>query len=112
MPNTLFSGFKPFLIHTSRGKTIRRVVQLKEPEKRIKTVKDADFATFLASIDNLQFRCIVLLMREGGLRTGDYIRMYRSVAEIILYTHNILILEQIFCILFSGEALWGSSLEK
>jgi integrase/recombinase XerD len=66
-----FSGFKPFLIHTSRGKTTRRIVQLKEPEKRVKTVKDADLATFLNTIDNLQFRCIVLLMREGGLRTGE-----------------------------------------
>jgi integrase/recombinase XerD len=66
-----FSGFKPFLIHTSRGKTIRRVVKLKEPEKRVKTVKDADLATFLASIDNQQFRCMVLLMREGGLRVGE-----------------------------------------
>ena len=66
-----FSGFKPFLIHTSRGKTIRRVVKLKEPEKRVKTVKDADFETFLASMDNQQFRCLVLLMREGGLRVGE-----------------------------------------
>src|SRR5947207_11185111 len=38
-----FSGFKSFLVHASRGKTTRRVVRLKEPEKRIKTVKDADF---------------------------------------------------------------------
>lgn len=66
-----FSGFKPFLIHTSRGKTTKRVVKLKEPKKRVKTVKDADFETFLAAIDNLQFRCIVLLMREGGLRVGE-----------------------------------------
>ncbi len=66
-----FSGFKPFLIHTSRGKTIRRVVKLKEPEKRVKTVKDADFETFLASMDNQQFRCMVLLMREGGVRVGE-----------------------------------------
>jgi integrase/recombinase XerD len=66
-----FSGFKPFLIHTSRGKTTKRMVKLKEPEKRVKTVKDADFEAFLASIDNLQFRCIALLMREGGLRVGE-----------------------------------------
>ncbi|EFH85249.1 site-specific integrase [Ktedonobacter racemifer] len=30
-----FSGFKSFLVHTSRGKTIKRVVKLKEPEKRV-----------------------------------------------------------------------------
>ena len=66
-----FSGFKPFLVHTSRGKTMKRVVKLKEPEKRVKIVKDLDFETFLAVIDNVQFRCIVLLMREGGLRSGE-----------------------------------------
>jgi integrase/recombinase XerD len=69
--STRFSGFKPFLIHTSRGKATKRVVKLKEPKKRIKIVKDADFETFLAAIDNFQFRCIVLLMREGGLRMGE-----------------------------------------
>jgi integrase/recombinase XerD len=66
-----FSGFKPFLIHTSRGKTTKRSVKLKEPKKQVKTVKNADFETYLSSIDNLQFRCIVLLMREGGLRAGE-----------------------------------------
>jgi integrase/recombinase XerD len=71
-----FSGFKPFLIHTSRGKTIKRVVKLKEPKKRVKTVKDADFEIFLAAIDNLQFRCIVLLMREGGLRVGEVLGLF------------------------------------
>lgn len=67
-----FSGFRSFLIHTSRGKTTRHVVRLKEPEKRVKTVNDKGFGTFLHAIDgNLQFRCIVLLMREGGLRAGE-----------------------------------------
>ena len=66
-----FSSFKPFLVHASRGKTMKRVVKLKEPKKRIKTVKDPDFEMFLAAIDNPQFRCMVLLMREGGLRVGE-----------------------------------------
>src|SRR5712692_6566569 len=47
-----FSGFKPFLVHTSRGKATRRVIKLKEPEKRVKTVQDADFEIFLNSIEN------------------------------------------------------------
>lgn len=65
------SRFKPFLIHTSRGKTSRRVIKLKEPVKQVKTVKDEDFETFVNSVENLQFRCIVLLMRESGLRVGE-----------------------------------------
>jgi len=71
-----FSGFKPFLIHTSRGKTTRRVVTLKVPERRIKTITNGDFTTFLTSIDNFQFRCIVLLMREGGLRVGEILGLF------------------------------------
>jgi integrase/recombinase XerD len=66
-----FSGFKSFLVHTNRGRTARRMVKLKEPEKRIKTVKDADFEQFATSIDNEQFHCILLLMREGGMRVGE-----------------------------------------
>ena len=50
---------------------MKRVVKLKEPEKRVKTVKDSDFEIFLTAIDNFQFRCIILLMREGGLRMGE-----------------------------------------
>jgi integrase/recombinase XerD len=80
-----FSGFKPFLIHTSRGKTMKRTVKLKEPEKRVKTVKDADFEIFMASIDNLQFRCIALLMREGGLRVGEVLGLFIQDLE---FHHN------------------------
>ena len=80
-----FSGFKPFLVHTSRGKTMKRVVKLKEPKKRVKTVKDADFEAFLATIDNLQFRCIVLLMREGGLRMGEVLGLLIQDLE---FHHN------------------------
>lgn len=66
-----FSGFKPFLVHTSRGKTKSRALKLKEPKKRIRVVKDEDFEKFLNSSLNLQFKCIALLMREGGLRSGE-----------------------------------------
>ena len=66
-----FSGFRRFLIHTSRGKATRRTIKLKEPRRRVKTVRDVDFETFLDTTDNLQFRCILLLMREGGLRVGE-----------------------------------------
>jgi integrase/recombinase XerD len=50
---------------------MQRIVKLKEPKKRVKTIRDSDLETFLAAIENIQFRCIVLLMREGGLRTGE-----------------------------------------
>lgn len=66
-----FSGFKRFLVHLSRGKASRRTLKLKEPKKRVKTVKDEELKRFLAATDNLQFKCILLLMREGGLRVSE-----------------------------------------
>jgi integrase/recombinase XerD len=82
-----FSGFKPFLIHASRGKTTRRVIKLREPQKRVKTIKDTDLEIFLASIDNPQFRCIVLLMREGGLRVGEILGL--MIQDIEFYRNGI-----------------------
>jgi site-specific recombinase XerD len=37
-----FSKFKRFLVHLGHGKTIKRSLKLKEPVRRIKTVKDSD----------------------------------------------------------------------
>jgi len=54
-----FSRFKRFLVHLGHGKTNKRNLKLKEPERRLKTVKDADFARFFSSTENLQFRCIL-----------------------------------------------------
>jgi hypothetical protein len=44
-----FSKFKRFLVHLGHGRTTRRSFKLKEPERRIKTVKDSDFAQFFSS---------------------------------------------------------------
>jgi integrase/recombinase XerD len=82
-----FSGFKPFLIHTSRGRTTRHLITLKEPEKHIKTVKDADFETFVAAIDNEQFHCILLLMREGGMRVGEVLGL--QLQDLEFYRNGI-----------------------
>ena len=57
-----FSKFKRFLVHLGHGRTIKRSLKLKEPQRRFKTVKDDDFAQFFLSTDNLQFKCMLLLM--------------------------------------------------
>ena len=80
-----FSGFKRFLVHLSRGKTSRRTVKLKEPKQRVRTVPDAEFERFFASVDNLQFRCILLLMREGGLRSGEVLGL---LIQDLAFHHN------------------------
>jgi integrase/recombinase XerD len=68
---TRFSSFKPFLVHFSRGTTLARALKLKEPRKRVKTISDTEFQRFFQATDNLQFRCMLLLMRQGGLRVGE-----------------------------------------
>ena len=76
-----FSKFKRFLVHLGHGKTIKRSLKLKEPQRRLKTVKDDDFARFFSSTENLQFRCILLLMREGGLRIGEVLGLWLQDIE-------------------------------
>ena len=76
-----FSKFKRFLVHLAHGKTMKRSLKLKEPERRIKTVKDSDFAQFFSSTENLQFKCILLLMREGGLRVGEVLGLWLQDIE-------------------------------
>ena len=76
-----FSKFKRFLVHLGNGRTIKRSLKLKEPQRRLKTVKDDDFATFFTSTENLQFRCILLLMREGGLRIGEVLGLWLQDIE-------------------------------
>jgi integrase/recombinase XerD len=76
-----FSKFKRFLVHLGHGRTIKRNLKLKEPERLIKIVKDGDFARFFSSTENLQFRCILLLMREGGLRIGEVLGLWLQDIE-------------------------------
>ena len=71
-----FSRFKPFLVHTSRGKMIRRGLKLKEPQRRIRPIGDEAFAHFQDATSNLQFQCILLLMRDGGLRVGEVLGLH------------------------------------
>lgn len=76
-----FSRFKRFLVHLGHGKTLKCSLKLKEPERLIKTVKDNDFAQFFSSTENLQFKCILLLMREGGLRIGEVLGLWLQDTE-------------------------------
>src|ERR1700686_586842 len=53
----------------------------KSHNDRIKTVKDDEFAQFLSSTDNLQFTCMLLLMRDGGLRVGEVLGLWLQDVE-------------------------------
>lgn len=76
-----FSRFKPFLVHTSRGKMTRRGLKLKEPQQRIRPMSDEAFAHFRNATSNLQFQCILLLMRDGGLRVGEVLGLHLQDLE-------------------------------
>ena len=71
-----FSRFKPFLVHTSRGKMTRRGLKLKEPKRHIRPIDDEAFACFQDATSNVQFQCILLLMRDGGLRVGEVLGLH------------------------------------
>ncbi|MGH9882338.1 MAG: tyrosine-type recombinase/integrase [Pyrinomonadaceae bacterium] len=42
---------------------------------------DEDFTRFFSSTENLQFKCILLLMREGGLRVGEVLGLWIEDVE-------------------------------
>jgi len=71
-----FSNFKRFLVHLSHGRTVKRTLKLTEPRHQIKTVTDGDFTRFFSSPANLQFKCILLLMRESGSRVGEVVGLW------------------------------------
>lgn len=79
-----FSKFKRFLVQLSHDRALKRSFKLKEPQRRIKTVGDTDFARFFSSTENLQFKCILLLMREGGLRIGEVLWLWLQDIEFIV----------------------------
>jgi integrase/recombinase XerD len=72
---------KRFLVHLGHGRTTKHSFKLKEPARRPKIVKDCDFARFFSSTENLQFRCILLLMRDGGLRIGEVLELWLQDIE-------------------------------
>lgn len=71
-----FIDFKPFLVHTSRGRTMKRSLKLKEPKKKIKFVDEATFVKFLESPKNVQFQSAVWLMYQGGLRSSEVLGLH------------------------------------
>jgi integrase/recombinase XerD len=79
-----FSNFKRFLVHVSHHRSVKRSMKLTEPRRQIKTVADNDFTRFLSSTQNLQFKCIMLLMREGGLRVGEVLGLWIQDVEFHL----------------------------
>ena len=82
-----FSNFKGFLVHTSQGKTTQRLIKLKEPKIGVKTVSPENFVLFLNSIPSLQFKCLVLLMQEGGFRVGEVLGLL--IEDLEFHTNRV-----------------------
>lgn len=59
------------MMHASRGITMS-----KDPQRRIRPIGDEAFAHFQDATSNLQFQCILLLMRDGGLRVGEVLGLH------------------------------------
>lgn len=68
-----FSGkYKSFLHHISKGKVAKtKVLNLKEPKKRIQTLTKAQVKQIIDACNNLRDKFIVCLMYETGIRIGQ-----------------------------------------
>ena len=76
---------RDLLAHTRRGRAVvqRMELKLKEPDRLPATVSEQDFQTFIDSIHlgkdpnsdptGFRDRLLCLVLKEGGLRIGDYI---------------------------------------
>jgi integrase/recombinase XerD len=68
-----FSGkYKSFLHHISKGKTTNaKVLTLKEPKKRLKTLSMDDVKLVINSCNNIRDKFMLCLMYETGMRIGQ-----------------------------------------
>lgn len=68
-----FSGkYKSFLHHITKGKVAKaKVLNLKEPKKRIQTLTKTQVKLVIDSCNNLRDKFIVCLMYETGMRIGQ-----------------------------------------
>jgi integrase len=75
-------GFKDFLYHVNISKQFAtRVIRLKEPKKRLKTVKKSDIETVLSVCRTPRDRFLVQLLWESGLRIGEALALWLEDIE-------------------------------
>ena len=75
-------GFKDFLYHINRTKQYdTRVIRLKEPKKRIKTLKKSEVENLLSACLTTRDRFLIQLLWESGLRIGEALALWLEDIE-------------------------------
>lgn len=75
-------GFKDFLYHVNKSKQFEaRIIKLKEPKMRPKTVKKSDVEAVLSVCHTSRDRFLVQLLWEGGLRIGEALALWLEDIE-------------------------------
>lgn len=63
---------KDMLAHTRRNRTLQKnILKSKVPNVIPKTVEEKDFKRYLAAVNLLRDKIILLILKEGGLRSGE-----------------------------------------
>ena len=75
-------GFKDFLYHINRTKQYdTRIIRLKEPKKRIKTLKKSEVENLLSACLTTRDRFLIQLLWESGLRIGEALALWLEDIE-------------------------------
>jgi integrase/recombinase XerD len=67
---------QPFMGRASRQRPVRRVVRVKTVQKMPRPLDEAQVAALLEQLRSLRDRAIVLLMLQGGLRSGEVLGLH------------------------------------
>lgn len=77
--HTKRGNYKPFLHHLSKGKPVKtKLVRLKEPKKRPKTLDKADVEAITKACDCKRDQFLVTLIAETGMRIGQALGLRHS----------------------------------
>lgn len=75
-------GFRDFLYHINRTKLFEaRVIQLKDPKRRIKTITKSEVERLLSACLTTRDRFLIQLLWESGLRIGEALALWLEDIE-------------------------------
>ncbi len=80
------SRYKSFLHHVNKDKpSIRNILKLKEPRKRVKTLTKEQVQQVLQVTTNIRDKFLIQLLFETGLRIGEALALFM---EDFVYDHQ------------------------
>lgn len=76
-------GFKDFLYHINKNKSYdAKILKLKEPKKKPKTISKEDISKLIASCCNIRDKFLVQLLWESSMRIGEALSLWLEDFQI------------------------------